>query len=79
MQLITESNSGKKNLFFRAVSLLLQIALPCLMFTPQASHITLRGGTNAEMAPQIDYTVQVLQPMLELFGIKMDCQIGKRW
>ncbi|XP_002128174.2 RNA 3'-terminal phosphate cyclase-like [Ciona intestinalis] len=61
-----------------AVSLLLQIALPCLMFTPSVSHLTLCGGTNAEMAPQIDYTIQVLKPVLEAFGVRMDCQIVKR-
>nr|CAB3265815.1 RNA 3'-terminal phosphate cyclase-like [Phallusia mammillata] len=61
-----------------AVSLLLQVALPCLMFTPGASHLTLRGGTNAEMAPQIDYTIQVLKPILEQFGVRMDCQIATR-
>ncbi|CAK8681373.1 RNA 3'-terminal phosphate cyclase-like [Clavelina lepadiformis] len=61
-----------------AVSLLLQVALPCLMFTPGASHVTLRGGTNAEMAPQIDYTTHVLKPVLEQFGVRMDCQIATR-
>ncbi|XP_039266485.2 RNA 3'-terminal phosphate cyclase-like [Styela clava] len=61
-----------------AVSLLLQVALPCLMFTPGTSHLTLRGGTNAEMAPQIDYTTCVLKPMLELFGVRMDCRIVTR-
>ena len=65
-------------LYFRAVSLLLQVALPCLMFTPGSSHVTLRGGTNAEMAPQIDYTTNVLKPVLELFGVRMDCQILTR-
>ena len=61
------------------MSLLIQIALPCLLFAPKPTHLTLRGGTNAEMAPQIDYTVQVLKPMLELFGIQMDCHIATRF
>ena len=61
------------------MSLILQVALPCLLFSPSSSYITLRGGTNAEMAPQIDYTTGVLQPVLEQFGIHMDCQVATRY
>ena len=64
--------------FHRAVSLILQVALPCLLFSPNTTNLTLRGGTNAEMAPQIDYTTSVLQPILEKFGIQMDCNITTR-
>lgn len=61
-----------------AVSLILQVALPCLLFSPSSTYITLRGGTNAEMAPQIDYTTGVLQPIIEQLGIHMDCQVTTR-
>lgn len=44
----------------RSVCLLLQVALPCSVFADASSQLTLKGGTNAEMAPQIDYTVKVL-------------------
>lgn len=39
--------------------MLLQVALPCSVFADASSQLTLKGGTNAEMAPQIDYTVKV--------------------
>ncbi|KAG8811254.1 hypothetical protein FRC17_002553, partial [Serendipita sp. 399] len=45
-----------------AITLLIQIALPCLLFTnspsSESSTLRLRGGTNATQAPQIDYTEQ---------------------
>lgn len=44
----------------RSVCLLLQVALPCALYADAASQLCLKGGTNAEMAPQIDYTVKVL-------------------
>uniref|UniRef100_A0A3Q2DXP5 RNA 3'-terminal phosphate cyclase n=1 Tax=Cyprinodon variegatus TaxID=28743 RepID=A0A3Q2DXP5_CYPVA len=42
-----------------SVCLLLQVALPCALYADAASQLCLKGGTNAEMAPQIDYTVKV--------------------
>ncbi|OSX64634.1 hypothetical protein POSPLADRAFT_1136578 [Postia placenta MAD-698-R-SB12] len=52
-----------------SVTLLLQVSLPCLLFAPPArtyvpTHLTLRGGTNALQAPQIDYTLNVFLPFL---------------
>ena len=38
---------------------MLQAALPCLLLAPSPSRLTLMGGTNAEMAPPIDYILQV--------------------
>ena len=43
----------------RSICLMLQAALPCLLFAPETSRLVLRGGTNADMAPPIDYVVQV--------------------
>ena len=40
---------------FRSVCLLIQAALPCVCFACGETEILLRGGTNADMAPQIDY------------------------
>ena len=45
-----------------STTLLLQIALPCLLFAGDPSRLILRGGTNATMAPQIDYTRRVFLP-----------------
>lgn len=36
-----------------SVTLLLQVALPCLLFGNTTSSLTLCGGTNTEMAPQV--------------------------
>lgn len=44
---------------FRSVCLLMQVAMPCVLFAASPSELHLKGGTNAEMAPQIDYTVMV--------------------
>ena len=43
----------------RSICLLLQAALPCLLYSPKPSKITLKGGTNADMAPPIDYVMKV--------------------
>ncbi|TNM88107.1 RNA 3'-terminal phosphate cyclase [Takifugu rubripes] len=61
-----------------SVCLLLQVALPCSVFADASSQLTLKGGTNAEMAPQIDYTVKVFKPIVEKFGVHFDCDIRMR-
>lgn len=61
-----------------SVMLLFQVAFPCLLFGKGSSRLSLRGGTNAEMAPQIDYTLMVFKPILEKFGVKFDCNIVRR-
>lgn len=33
--------------------------MPCVLFAASPSELRLKGGTNAEMAPQIDYTMMV--------------------
>lgn len=42
-------------------ALLLQVALPCLLFADKQSTLVLKGGTDCEMAPPIDYFNQVLK------------------
>lgn len=61
-----------------SVMLLFQVALPCLLYAGNSSQIHLKGGTNAEMAPQIDHTLMVLKPIAEKFGVKFDCTIRRR-
>lgn len=51
---------------FRSVCLLMQVAMPCVLFAASPSELHLKGGTNAEMAPQIDYTVMVGRNSLAL-------------
>ncbi|XP_068176524.1 RNA 3'-terminal phosphate cyclase [Antennarius striatus] len=61
-----------------SVCLLMQVALPCALFSDGVSQLCLKGGTNAEMAPQIDYTVKVFKPIVEKFGVHFDCDIRMR-
>jgi len=42
-----------------SVCLLMQLALPCLLYAPEVSKLILKGGTNAEMAPPIEYMTDV--------------------
>ena len=46
-------------LLLRSVCLLMQVSMPCVLFAACQSELRLKGGTNAEMAPQIDYTAMV--------------------
>ncbi len=39
--------------------LLAQVAVPCMLFAGAPCTAVLRGGTNADMAPQLDYTMLV--------------------
>mmetsp|Transcript_7216 Transcript_7216/g.15752 ORF Transcript_7216/g.15752 Transcript_7216/m.15752 type:complete len:378 (-) Transcript_7216:519-1652(-) len=65
-------------------TLMVQQSLPCLLFAKphrdSASNITklvLRGGTDADMAPPVDYFVHVLFPTLQtrlgLSDVKVEC------
>lgn len=61
-----------------SISLLLQVALPCTLFANSDSTLILQGGTNAEMAPQIDYTTEVFRPIMEKFGATFDFDLTRR-
>ncbi|KAF5302012.1 hypothetical protein FQA39_LY10482 [Lamprigera yunnana] len=61
-----------------STSLMLQIALPCAIFANGDVTLTLEGGTNAEMAPQIDYITEVFRPILEKFGATFDFDLIRR-
>lgn len=61
-----------------SICLLMQAAFPCLIFSNGVTQLCLRGGTNAEMAPQVDYTQMVFKPMAERFGMKFDCNVKRR-
>ncbi|XP_007901105.1 RNA 3'-terminal phosphate cyclase [Callorhinchus milii] len=61
-----------------SVCLLMQVSIPCVLFAASPSELLLKGGTNAEMAPQIDYTLQVFKPIAEKFGFQFDCNVKRR-
>ncbi|XP_035224088.1 RNA 3'-terminal phosphate cyclase-like, partial [Stegodyphus dumicola] len=62
----------------RSVMLLFQVSFPCLLFANGPSELHFRGGTNADMAPQIDHTIMVFKPLVEKLGAKFNCNIVKR-
>ncbi|XP_038525929.1 RNA 3'-terminal phosphate cyclase isoform X1 [Canis lupus familiaris] len=61
-----------------SVCLLMQVSMPCVLFAASPSELRLKGGTNAEMAPQIDYTAMVFKPIVEKFGFQFNCDIKMR-
>ncbi|KAG9016073.1 hypothetical protein FRB93_011547 [Tulasnella sp. JGI-2019a] len=64
-----------------STTLLLQVSLPCLLFPswPGTSQLNLFGGTNASMAPPIDFVEHVLFPFLSrYFGIHPTLDIRRR-
>jgi RNA 3'-terminal phosphate cyclase (ATP) len=66
-----------------STTLLLQVSVPCLVFSGSPSlapsTLTLRGGTNATMAPQIDYTQHIFLPFLRRhFGLDPTLHVQKR-
>jgi RNA 3'-phosphate cyclase len=42
-----------------SITLLIQISLPCIIFGPKDITLELKGGTNVDNAPQIDYITRV--------------------
>ena len=59
-QTCCEGNGTKKvSNSCRSVCLLLQASLPCLLFASRPSTVVLKGATNADMAPPIDFTLKV--------------------
>lgn len=61
-----------------AISLLLQVALPVSIFADSSITLELKGGTNCEMAPQIDFMTEVFRPNLEKFGATFDFDLIRR-
>lgn len=57
---------------------MLQIALPLTYFCDSPVILNLKGGTNAEMAPQIDFITEILRPNLERFGATFDFDLIRR-
>lgn len=61
-----------------SVTLLMQVGLPCILFSNAPTSLTLCGGTNTEMAPQVDYMTEIFRPNLEKFGATFDFELVKR-
>lgn len=50
------------------IGLLIQIALPCALFSSRAATYILKGGTNVPFGPHIEYFKHVFKPLLNKFG-----------
>ena len=56
-----------------------QSVLPVLLFAPHSTKVVLRGGTDVQKSPPIDYTKYILLPFLKKhFGIESTLEIRKR-
>lgn len=68
-----QHKDSKKDIYYDigtagSICLLLQASLPCWLFNcNKVQTLTIQGGTNASMAPQIDYFEQVFVPTLSKF------------
>lgn len=61
-----------------SIALLMQVALPVLLFGKNPSELELRGGTNAAMAPQVDFITEIFRPNLEKFGATFHFDLLRR-
>lgn len=61
-----------------STTLILQSLIPVLAFADERSTVTLIGGTNNPLAPQVDYIVNVLNPILAAMGLTYDLQLTRR-
>ena len=61
-----------------STTLVLQALLPVLAFSKRHSNVTLIGGTNNPMAPQIDYFIHVLNPVLSRMGFTYELTLVRR-
>jgi len=61
-----------------STTLILQALLPVLAFADQPSSVTLIGGTNNPLAPQVDYVINVLNPVLASLGFFYQLRLSKR-
>lgn len=59
-----------------ATMLLLQISLPCIY--NHSINLVLKGGTDASMAPPVDYIRYVFKPVINLMGLDFDIDIKRR-
>jgi len=61
-----------------AVCLLAQVSIPCALFSPGMVSLNLRGGTNAQMAPQIDEYTEIFLPNISKFGFDFEFEVVRK-
>ncbi len=61
-----------------STTLILQSILPAAIYSKKNVEIYITGGTNNKMAPPIDNFFLVFFPLLNKFGVKIDCELRRR-
>ncbi len=61
-----------------SISLVLQAALPVMLYASDNVSITIRGGTDVPWSPPIDYVKNVLIPFLNEMGAKINIAVKRR-
>lgn len=61
-----------------SVSLMIQGALPVMVFGARATTLRLRGGTHAGFSPPVDFMAVPLQQLLQRFGVDASLAITSR-
>ncbi|KAH3756728.1 RNA 3 -terminal phosphate cyclase [Pelomyxa schiedti] len=55
-----------------SIGLLVQISLPCTVFLPFDSQLTLKGGTHVIQSPSVDYLTDIFAPIARRMGVNFD-------
>lgn len=58
--------------------MLLQATLPVAIFSSGPVTLDLRGGTNTDLAPQVDFLTEIFRPNMERFGASFDFDLIQR-
>jgi RNA 3'-terminal phosphate cyclase (ATP) len=61
-----------------SVALVIQAALPGMLFGAEPSELKILGGTNVDMSPQIDYFRFVFQPVVARMGVNFELRVVRR-
>lgn len=61
-----------------SVALVIQAALPSMLFGAEPSELKILGGTNVDMSPQIDYFRFVFQPVVARMGVTFELRVVRR-
>lgn len=61
-----------------SIGLLIQVALPVCLFATEPIILELKGGTNCELAPQIEFITEIFKNNLEKFEATFDFELLRR-
>lgn len=61
-----------------SIALLMQVSVPVALYADGPVTLNLRGATNADLAPPIDYMKTIFKTLLGRFGGKVDVDVNMR-